>query len=118
MVSQLIMASAEGHQIGLNVLGFILDEANFRKGVGLGNAEEYSEVTRLYQQLIDRQITRFATPSGSKAFAILISSASYQSSFSEKRKQAALTDNNTKCIPQSRIRLSPRITLKRHSKCS
>ena len=44
-----------GHQLGLNVYTFILDEANFRSGVGLGMAAEYEEVKLLYQTLIDRQ---------------------------------------------------------------
>ena len=74
--------------MSLNVIGFILDEANFRKGVGLGLSAEYQEVANLYQQLLDRQITRFVRPDGSLSLAILISSASYQSSFVEKRKAA------------------------------
>ena len=45
---EICYASAEGHQIGLNVWGFILDEANFRNGVGEGVQEQYDEVTMLY----------------------------------------------------------------------
>lgn len=77
-----------GHQIGLNVWCFILDEANFRAGVGQGMASEYEEVTMLYQQLIDRQLSRLSSADGTvNALAILISSASYQTSFMEKRKE-------------------------------
>lgn len=84
-------ASGEGHQIGLNVWGFILDEANFKSssgvGVGSGVEEQYKAVTLLYEQLLDRQLSRYARPDGSvEALAILISSASYQSSFVERRK--------------------------------
>jgi hypothetical protein len=64
---------------------FILDESNFRKGVGLGMVAEYQEVEEIYTQLLDRQMSRFATPNGPRSCAFLISSASYQSSFLEKR---------------------------------
>lgn len=79
-------ASSEGHQLSLDVIGFILDEANFRKGVGKGVTSEYLEAAQLYQQLIDRQISRFANQDGSMAFSVLVSSASYESSMVETRK--------------------------------
>lgn len=101
-------ASAEGHQIGLTVWGFILDEANFRNGVGLGNVEEYEEVTELYQQLYDRLLSRFARPDGSiDALAVLISSASYQSSFVEKRKLLVKDDPFTKIITAVAYEIKP-----------
>lgn len=86
-------ASSEGHQISLNVIIFILDEANFRSGVGEGTSQEYLEVTQIYSQLIDRLYSRFARPDGSSAgFAMLVSSASYQSSFAEKRRELVEND--------------------------
>lgn len=92
-------ASDFGHQLSLNVWGFILDEANFRGGVGNGVESQYAEVVELYQQLLDRQISRFAKPDGTvDALAILISSASYQSSFVEKRKTAIKNDSHAKVI--------------------
>lgn len=101
-------ASAEGHAIGLNVWGFILDEANFKSGVGLGTEEQYEAVTQLYDQLLDRQLSRYARPDGSvNALAILISSASYQSSFVEKRKQAIATDNFAKIITSTAYDTKP-----------
>lgn len=100
-------ASAEGHQIGLNVFGFILDEANFRKGVGEGLVEEYEEVAQLYEQLIDRQISRFQTEKGLNAIALLLSSASFQSSFMEKRKQALQGSPNAKMITAVKYKITP-----------
>ena len=102
-------ASSESHQIGLSVWGFILDEANFRSGgVGSGMAEEYQEVTQLYNQLLDRLVSRFSNPDGSvNALAILISSASYQSSFVEKRKQAVKDDQWTTCITSVSYEVKP-----------
>lgn len=105
---QIDFASNFGHQIGLNVFAFILDEANFRSGVGLGVAEEYAEATELYQQLLDRQISRFARPDGSvDALAILVSSASYQSSFSEQRAQAIKSNPNAKRITVRKYEVTP-----------
>lgn len=102
-------ASSESHQIGLSVWGFILDEANFRSGgVGAGMAEEYQEVTLLYNQLMDRLVSRFSNPDGSvNALAILISSASYQSSFVEKRKAVVKGDKWTKCITSVSYEVKP-----------
>lgn len=102
-------ASSESHQIGLSIWGFILDEANFRSGgVGSGMAEEYQEVTLLYNQLMDRLVSRFSNPDGSvNALAILISSASYQSSFVEKRKQAVKDDRWTTCITSVSYEVKP-----------
>ena len=102
-------ASSESHQIGLSVWGFILDEANFRSGgVGAGMAEEYQEVTLLYNQLMDRLVSRFSNPDGSvNALAILISSASYQSSFVEKRKQVVKDDKWTRCITSVSYEVKP-----------
>lgn len=92
-------ASAEGHQIGLNVWGFILDEANFKSGIGEGLVSDYEAVTQLYSQLLDRLVSRFSREDGSvDALAILVSSASYQSSFVEKRKEAIANDDNAACI--------------------
>lgn len=103
----ILSASAEGHQIGLNVWGFLLDEANFREGVGTGAQEQYSETFRLCQQLIDRQITRFSTPQGVNALAIFISSAAYESSFIEERKQSAKNDPNAVIITAVNYKIQP-----------
>ena len=101
-------ASAEGHAIGLNVWGFILDEANFRNGVGNGTDQQYSEVTQLYEQLLDRQLSRYARPDGSvEALAILVSSASYQSSFLERRKSVVKDSANVRVITSTSYDTNP-----------
>lgn len=102
-------ASGEGHQIGLNVWGFILDEANFKgKGLGTGVEEQYQEVIQLYEQLLDRQLSRYARPDGSvDALAILISSASYQTSFVEKRKAIVKDDSHAKIITSRSYETKP-----------
>lgn len=101
-------ASAEGHAIGLTVWLVILDEGNFRRGVGLGMAEEYEEVTQLYQELMDRLMSRFSRPDGTiDALAILISSASYQTAFVEKRSELVKNDPNSKIISSAAYEVKP-----------
>lgn len=100
-------ASAEGHQIGMNVWGFILDEANFRGGVGKGTQDQYAETFRLCSQLIDRQITRFSTPTGINALACFVSSAAYESSFIETRKELARKDPNAIIITAVQYKINP-----------
>lgn len=105
---QIDYASAESHQTGLNVIIFILDEANFRGGVGTGVAQEYEEVTLLYSQLQDRLVTRFGRPDGTvDALAMLISSASYQSAFAEKRRAAVENDPNAHHIRAVGYKIKP-----------
>lgn len=103
----IIFASGEGHAISLNVLGFILDEANFKKGVGLGMESEYSAVTQLYSQLMDRQYSRFATPEGLKSLAMLVSSASYQTSFVAERKNKVLQDEHARYCHAVAYKIKP-----------
>lgn len=100
-------ASGEGHQIGLNVWGFILDEANFREGVGTGNADQYEGVYSLCQQLLDRQLNRFSKGGVLNAISIFVSSAAYQTSFMERRKELAEGDPTTKVIDSVSYEVSP-----------
>lgn len=105
---QIDYASSETHQTGLNVIIFILDEANFRGGVGTGVAQEYEEVTFLYSQLLDRLVTRFGRPDGTvDALAILVSSASYQSAFAEQRRSAVENDPNAYHIRAVGYKIKP-----------
>ena len=78
-------ASGFGHQISLNIWGFILDEANFREGVGEGTAKEFSEVYALAEQLETRLSQRFLRKGEENFFAGYISSASYKTAFIQDR---------------------------------
>lgn len=104
---EILAASSDSHAIGLNVWGFILDEANFKEGVGSGNEEEYQEVTRIYEQLEHRLASRFATPEGTEGLAMLISSASYQSSFTESRKELIKDRKNAKVFTAVTYEVKP-----------
>ena len=76
-------ASGEQHQISLNVWGFILDEANFRKtgASGEGSTADFDEVYHLASQLENRLAQRFLRNGVENFFAGYISSASYETSF-------------------------------------
>lgn len=76
-------ASGETHQISLNVWGFILDEANFRKSgsTGEGSTAEFDEVYHLAAQLETRLAQRFLRNGVENFFAGYISSASYETAF-------------------------------------
>lgn len=74
-------ASTASHQIGLNVWGFILDEANFRKANGEGSREEFEEVITLANKLETRLAQRFLRQGHENFFAGYVSSASYETAF-------------------------------------
>ena len=76
-------ASGEQHQISLNIWGFILDEANFRKtgSAGEGSTSDFDEVYHLANQLENRLSQRFLRDGIENFFAGYISSASYETAF-------------------------------------
>ena len=76
-------ASGEQHQISLNIWGFILDEANFRKtgSAGEGSTADFDEVYHLANQLENRLSQRFLRDGVENFFAGYISSASYETAF-------------------------------------
>lgn len=76
-------ASGEQHQISLNIWGFILDEANFRKtgSAGEGSTADFDEVYHLANQLENRLSQRFLRDGIENFFAGYISSASYETAF-------------------------------------
>lgn len=103
----IIYASGEQHQIGLNVWGFILDEANFRSGVGTGSEEQYAGVYALCEQLLDRQYSRFLRAGKLDSLAIFISSASYETSFIEHRKALARGEESAAVITSVKYKVTP-----------
>jgi hypothetical protein len=106
-------ASSVSHQLSLNVWGYVLDEADYRGQGSTGTAADYDEVTYLYTQLLDRQISRFSSInketglSNQNTFAALISSASFQSSFVQKRKEVVKKMPNRKCVTAVKYKITP-----------
>lgn len=102
-------ASGESDQIGGNVWGFVLDEANFRSGgVGNGSASDYTEVLQLAQQLEDRQLSRFARGGVLQSFACYVSSAAYSSSFiDDKMVELRMDPDHSKVIVAVQYKICP-----------
>lgn len=102
-------ASGESHAIGLSVVGTILDEANFRKGVGSGLMSEFSEVQQLAQQLEDRLKSRFSRDGGTRMLSLMvyISSASYASSFIEEKMLELATVSYGRVVRAVQYKICP-----------
>lgn len=101
--------SGSGHQhaIGMTVWSFILDEGDFFKKNGNGFDESYSFVTNMYTELVDRRKSRFQNGEKDLSFSVLISSASFQSSFVEKRIAEAATDDKIKVVKAIHYKVVP-----------
>lgn len=92
--------SGTQHAIGMNVLGSILDEANFFQGeskeVSLGGNSKISKVAELYSSIVNRSKSRFVSDGGiDHSLNILVSSATHESSFTEQRIKASEGDPHT-----------------------
>lgn len=101
--------SGSGHQhaIGMTVWSFILDEGDFFKKNGSGFDESYSFVTNMYTELVDRRKSRFQNGQKDLSFSVLISSASFQSSFVEKRISEAASDDKIKVVKAVKYKVVP-----------
>ena len=93
--------SDTGHAIGMNMLGCILDEANFHQGekdrVSMGT-QDFSKITNLYSTIINRGKSRFQDNGKDDSLSILVSSATHSSSFTQKRIEASVNDPHTMVI--------------------
>ena len=90
--------SVANHFIGMNLMGSILDEANFY-GSGRqtedGGVSANSKVARLYTQIITRAESRFIIEGENKSLSILVSSSTNISSFTEERINQSINDPST-----------------------
>lgn len=85
--------------IGMNLIGSILDEANFFHQKVSGESEnDYDKVSKLYTSILNRSRSRFSDNKFDHSLNILVSSASTASSFTEKRIKASLTRDNIKVV--------------------
>lgn len=85
--------SLSHHALGDNVLGYVLDEANFYRRVK--NADNPAVKTRaydLYNEANSRIVSRFKRRGVVPGFCILISSRKFQSSFLDELIEAARTN--------------------------
>lgn len=89
--------SVANHFIGMNLIGSILDEANFFNG---RSKEEHdfkmnSKVSELYTQIITRSQSRFIINGVNYSMSVLVSSSTVESSFTEERIAEAKDDVHT-----------------------
>ena len=90
------------HAIGMNLIGSILDEANFFKGAEQDpnkmSQENYSQVADLYSSIVNRARSRFLSKGEDHSLSILVSSATHSSSFTQKRMEEMADEPTTKII--------------------
>lgn len=89
--------SVANHFIGMNLIGSILDEANFFSGRSKEDAEYTmnSKVASLYTQIMTRSESRFIINGLNHSMSILVSSSTVSSSFTEARIEKAKNDSHT-----------------------
>lgn len=95
-----MFGSVANHFIGMNLLGSILDEANFFSGRSKeeSNYTMNSKVASLYTQIITRSESRFIINGVNHSLSILVSSSTVASSFTEERIEKAKNDPHTVVI--------------------
>jgi hypothetical protein len=96
-------ASNEGHIIGSNLFGAILDEANFYKGDGQNTAslkvgEAQSQAKSMYSAIRRRGESRFTVDGENQSLSILVSSTMYDTSFTDERIRETEGDPHTYVI--------------------
>ena len=83
-----LSGSDTSHAIGMNLIGSILDEANFHQGettnANAGSMQSYSKVADMYASLVARGRSRFMFGGKNNSLSCLVSSATHASSFTEK----------------------------------
>ena len=104
---QMIAGSSPSDAIGMTVWATILDEADFFKKGGQSADDAYERVTEMYQELADRRTSRFRKFGKDLSFSILISSASFQSSFVSKRIEASKDNPNIKVVRAVGYKIKP-----------
>lgn len=83
-------ASSSNDVIGMNLISFFVDEANFFKGDGVSNKgtsinDVQSKARTLYNSVRTRGKSRFVVNNEDFTFNVLVSSSMYDSSFTEER---------------------------------
>jgi len=96
----MLHGSKAEHSISMNLIGSILDEANFfSDGTSRTSANvNYSEVANLYTSVVNRRRTRFMDKGVDPGLSILVSSAKHSTSFTQQRIEEKINDPRTKVI--------------------
>ena len=92
-------ASTSNDVLGMNLISFFVDEANFFKGDGASNTgnsinDVQSKARILYNSVRTRGKSRFVVNNEDYTFNVLVSSSMYESSFTEDRIKESAGDDN------------------------
>lgn len=89
--------SVANHFIGMNLMGSILDEANFFSGGSRDDAQFKlnNKVAELYTQIVTRSESRFIINGINYSLSILVSSSTVESSFTEEQIEKTADDPHT-----------------------
>ena len=79
--------ASNNQAIGVNLIGSILDEANFYRGesTDANTTKEASKVAELYSSILARGRSRFLYGGKNHSLSFLVSSSTHKGSFTEKR---------------------------------
>lgn len=97
----MLYGSSASHSIGMNMIGSILDEANFFQGDAQNpekSAVEYSKVSQMYSAIVNRSASRFMTNGRDDSLSLLVSSNTTSSSFVDRRIKEQMGKKNVKIV--------------------
>lgn len=92
---RIFYGSSTGDMIGMNVIASILDEANFF-GDSSGSDVDYGSVVKLHDSIMSRQSSRYVRNGVNHSLSIVISSSTFQSSYTQQLYERSLTDPSIK----------------------
>jgi len=92
---RMFYGSSTGDMIGMNVISSILDEANFF-GDSSGSDVDYGEVSKLHDSIMSRQSSRYTRNGVNHSLSVVISSSTFQSSYTQQLYERSLTDPSIK----------------------
>lgn len=92
---RLFYGSSTADMIGMNVIASILDEANFF-GDSSGSDVNYGDVVKLHDSIISRQSSRYTRNGVNHSLSVVISSSTFQSSYTQQLYEKSLSDPTIK----------------------
>ena len=92
---RLFYGSSTGDCIGQNMIGSILDEANFF-GDSSGSDVDYGNVVDLHESIMSRQASRYTRNGVNHSLSVVVSSSTFQSSYTQQLYEKSLTDSSIK----------------------
>lgn len=92
---RMFYGASTGDMIGMNVIASILDEANFF-GDSSGSDVNYGDVAKLHDSIMSRQSSRYTKNGVNHSLSVVISSSTFQSSYTQQLYEKSLDDPSIK----------------------